>query len=156
MNKNSNGKRLLDINTEDPSCSCLGRKAPPYFPPLALEVDDKNSLKAPALLKPKPKHPLSPSPSGVVHIESTLSSSASAPAQTNIVDYPFELDSCHRKIDELNKVLDNVINALVASYRDYSNLKDKIKAILDKAGLDAAVVQKLKSDTGLQLRSKYN
>ena len=157
MNKNSNGKRLLD--NED------GGKAPPYFPPL--KFDDKNSPKAPALLKPKPKRPLlSPSTSGVDNGESTLSSSA--PAQTStvaegIVDYQFELDRYHRSNDALNKALDNVLDALAASYREMSNLRDlyracmrqKLSVVLDKAGLDADVVQKIKSDMGL-LRSTYN
>ena len=156
------------LDYEDPSCSCPGRggKGPPYFPPL--KVDDKNSLKAPALLKPKPKRPLSsPSPSGVDNGESTLSSSA--PAQTTvaegIVDYRFELDRCHRhrSNDELNKALDNVLDALATSYREMSELRDlyresmrqKLSIVSDKAGLDADVVQKIKSDMGL-LRSTYN
>ena len=119
MNKNSNGKRLLDI--EDPSCPLGGGgKAPPYLPPL--KVDDKNSLKAPALLKPKPNHNcnnscqsgkerplLSPSPSGVDHSESTLSSSAE-----EIADCQKEIKKCRWKIKELTEILNNAMDALVA------------------------------------------
>lgn len=157
---NSNRKRFLDIDTED----CTGPGKAPFFPPL--KVDDHNSLNKPTLLKPKSNHNFNSSNNNScqrVKEHDFLTLSPSAPAQSTVLaesnnlNYPVELDKCRLKIKQLNKILDDVINALVASNRENSNLKALIKETMpkrlstarEKAGLDAAVSDKIKKDMGL-------
>lgn len=69
-------------------------------------------------------------------VNPVLASSTSAFAKVDskqaLVDYPYELENCRRKLKELNNTLNTVIDALVVRDNNYNKLKTQLKVLLAK------------------------